>query len=114
MLIQNKIIITIFSYIVISITAISLISFAAKKYEPYLIVKFITKSAPNATKQETLNDLSTMDGEERSNKLNTLLTVIALVKLTINIFILYICSCFIARKLNKSVNNASSAPEALV
>ena len=103
MLSLNKMTITIFFYLVGSFVAISLVSFVAEKSESYLVVKFVTESAPDAT-QEAINNLLTMTGEEVRNKLEKSLIAIAVVKFGINIFILYLCSCLIAKRFNSNLS----------
>ena len=104
MLSLNKMTITIFFYLVGSFVAISLVSFVAEKSESYLVVKFVTESAPGATQQEAINNLLTMTGEEVRNKLEKSLIAIAVVKFGINIFILYLCSCLIAKRFNSNLS----------
>jgi hypothetical protein len=109
MLIPHKVTISIFFYIVFSVVAISLVSFAVEKFEPYLIEKLVTESSPGSTQQEVINHLLAMEGKEVRNKLETLLTAITITKLSINAFILYLCSCFIVKRFSSNLLKLDAA-----
>jgi hypothetical protein len=104
MLSLNKITLKIFFYLVGSFFAISLVSFVAEKYESSLVLKLVTESALGATQQEAVDKLLTMPGNEVRNKIEKLVIAVAVVKLGINICILYLTSCLIVKRFNSNLS----------